>query len=757
MVRTAKLHKWITAAIAVCLLLGGAQTALAATGDTGTYNGFEWQELSDGTLEITGYIGAGGDIAIPAEVGGKTVSEIGWEAFKDNSSLTSVDIPSSITCINYCAFYNCSQLVTVYLHEGLTKIGTRAFSSCVVLDGITIPSTVHTIEEYAFSGCSGLSSITVPGSVTTMESHIFLSCTSLSSVVLESGLTEVGSTMFSCCSMLSSVSIPDTITSINVFAFASCSALTNIHIPDSVTSIGFQSFYNCTSLSKVTIHSPSITIDNGAFNSCTIADGIYGVAGSGSETFAGSKGFSFTALGVVSFDSRGGSTVADKTAEFGTTVSAPEAPTRNHYTFGGWFITTNFIGTPVAFPYTVNEDQTLFAKWTPDNHTVTFNSQGGSAMAPVTAGYNTTINAPLAPTKDCYTFDGWYKTPACDGEEVQFPYTVNGSSELYAKWLPVHVTSVIYYFQELSVPINVHLYVGTEVLPENAAFPELTYTSSDERIATVDESGDIFTIGIGTVIISATADGITDELHLTIEPNRVERITLSTDSERLFLGETTTLSATVLPDNATYPEVMWSSDDETIAAVDTNGKVTAIGEGITSIKATADGVSAKCTVSVQAVPEQHITVMGKLLDDSGKPLTGYTVELHSTPRATITNSKGRYSFSNVKIIDHTLTVKNTAGSILKTFDVFLEKGEAFSWESQDNDSIHTVVQSDTASIDITINITEESTVAIDNIKNIVNPQTGENRQQSWPYILGISGVLIVCVMLIWIKRARVKA
>ena len=152
--------------------------------------------------------------------------------------------------------------------------------------------------------------------------------------------------------------------------------------------------------------------------------------------------------------------------------------------------------------------------------------------------------------------------------------------------------------------------------------------------------------------------------------------------------------------------------------------------------------------------EQRVTVTGTLLDDDGKPLAGYTVELHSTPRTTVTDSKGRYTFTDVEVADHSLIVKENDGSTLKSFAITVKTGEDFAWSKPDDDSITAVVQDDTASIDVTIKIADDGTVTVNNIENIVNPQTGDV-QQSSVWALVIVGALIISTMLI-MKRKQLN-
>ncbi|WP_318615743.1 DUF4073 domain-containing protein, partial [Sporosarcina sp. YIM B06819] len=112
---------------------------------------------------------------------------------------------------------------------------------------------------------------------------------------------------------------------------------------------------------------------------------------------------------VVIFDAQGGSVVESKTAIYNTAITAPTVPTKAGYTFDGWY---KEVGLTNAWDFTedtVTSATTLYAKWTINNYTVTFDSQGGSAVSDKTTNYNTAITAPTAPTKVGYTFDGWYK------------------------------------------------------------------------------------------------------------------------------------------------------------------------------------------------------------------------------------------------------------------------------------------------------------------------------------------------------------
>lgn len=104
---------------------------------------------------------------------------------------------------------------------------------------------------------------------------------------------------------------------------------------------------------------------------------------------------------TITFDTNGGSAVAPITQDYGTTIKAPAAPTKTGYTFMGWNPAL-----PAAMPA---EDLTVTAQWRINQYTITFDTNGGSAVAPITQDYGTAITAPADPTREGYTFIGWDK------------------------------------------------------------------------------------------------------------------------------------------------------------------------------------------------------------------------------------------------------------------------------------------------------------------------------------------------------------
>ncbi len=137
---------------------------------------------------------------------------------------------------------------------------------------------------------------------------------------------------------------------------------------------------------------------------------------------------------TMTFQSEGGSDVSPVTQDYNTTVAKPADPTKTGHTFAGWYACPGGTGSAVAFPYTLTDNVTVYAQWTINPYTMTFNSEGGSAVAPVTQNYNTTVAKPADPTKEGYTFAGWYSNAGGTGSAVGFPYTLTDNVTVYAKW-----------------------------------------------------------------------------------------------------------------------------------------------------------------------------------------------------------------------------------------------------------------------------------------------------------------------------------
>ena len=138
---------------------------------------------------------------------------------------------------------------------------------------------------------------------------------------------------------------------------------------------------------------------------------------------------------TITFDTDGGSAVASITQEYGTAITALAAPTKTGYTFMGWEPEL-----PATMPA---ENITIKAQWRINQYTITFNTDGGSAVAPITQDYGTDITAPEAPTKIGYTFAGWNPeipaTMPADNLTITAQWRYNGGSFSSSSSYPITI------------------------------------------------------------------------------------------------------------------------------------------------------------------------------------------------------------------------------------------------------------------------------------------------------------------------------
>ena len=162
------------------------------------------------------------------------------------------------------------------------------------------------------------------------------------------------------------------------------------------------------------------------------------------------------------------------------------------------------------------------------------------------------------------------------------------------------VENVIVEPTEAEVQIGETLELTVRVEPEDAEYESIEWASSDTGVATVDSEGVVTGVAVGTAEITAMVDGKAASSRISVTGIPVESVTLEPTELRLNEGETHTLTATVLPEDATDKGIKWSSADTDIATVDGTGLVTAVSAGETTITVTTDdgGKTATCMVTV---------------------------------------------------------------------------------------------------------------------------------------------------------------
>ncbi len=221
------------------------------------------------------------------------------------------------------------------------------------------------------------------------------------------------------------------------------------------------------------------------------------------------------------------------------------------------------------------------------------------------------------------------------------------------------------------------------VFPENASNKEVTWSSKDAAIASVDETGLVTAKKEGKTIITATAqdgNGVSASCEITVEKKeeeeiKVSGITLDKTKEILTEGDTIQLTATVRPEEASNQELEWSSSDRNVVTVNERGLVTALKEGKAIITATAQdgsGVKADCEITVKGKEEKKIKVSGITLSKTKEILqVNQTLKLTATVSPVNASNKELIwssSNTNVATVDAAglITAKSTGKAYITT-------------------------------------------------------------------------------------------
>lgn len=286
-----------------------------------------YQILSDandtsGRVVVTGLVGdAAGHIAIPAEIEGRPVREIGHTAFTDAAGLVSVEVPGTVGRVGRGAFFGCANLESLIVPaEGVeydwrpfgksprlvvalrggdgSEKRVRAAATQTLANGSTLnfefrgaayelvghsgelPEEVvvtdtldgfpvTSIASDAFRNSQTLVSVVVPGTVRTIGRKTFADCPRLEVVKLQSGLVEIGWHAFENCVSLREANLPPTLRRLGLAAFKGCVSLKEAILPRLVTQVNSETFMGCAGLVRAEAAATLKQISYSAFNGCT--------------------------------------------------------------------------------------------------------------------------------------------------------------------------------------------------------------------------------------------------------------------------------------------------------------------------------------------------------------------------------------------------------------------------------------------------------------------------------------------------------
>ncbi len=395
-----------------------------------------------------------------------SVKALGSSVFNGCSSLSEINLSKQITHIPNEAFRECAALETVVIPEGVTRIGDHAFRNAGV-KAIELPTAMEWIGESAFEGAH-VEQVIIKDAPANIRKSAFRNCASLSKVELGKKVKEIGEYVFDNCDAMTDISLPDSVSVLGRNTFSASELLKNVSLGNGITKIPERAFYECPSLESIVLPYRVNTIDNEAFVNCTslkeltiprkttqIADTIlsypaqmtiYGVAGTYAEDYAGSKNMKFVGREIPAEE----------------VVLSPAELTLNNGSTGALelsIVPNNFT------------DEVVWRSTNEDVATVT-DTGIVEAKGIGTAAVNVTVGGLSA---------------VCNVTVMQ------------------PVTAI--YLSEDSLTMNAletHT-LTADVSPETADNKAIEWSSSDEKVVTVDQNGLLTAVAKGTAAITAKA------------------------------------------------------------------------------------------------------------------------------------------------------------------------------------------------------------------------------------------------------------
>ena len=531
----------------------------------------------------------------------KNLKTMGWQVFGNDNKLTEIEIPKSLEECRYSvnsagidggAFDNCANLKTVTFEEGTTEIAEGLFAGCTGIEQITIPNTVTVIESGAFGGCINLKEIDVPNSVTEIQRSAFEYCSSLKTAKLSGNLESIGVYAFDNCTSLTEVHLSNILKEIPSSTFSGCKKLTTINFPSTLTTIGNSAFSGCESLPEAILPSGVEKIESNAFKNCkslkkaVVPDTVSSI---GSSAFYGCEALTDITLGSKL-----------KKIESQTFYGCTALPS-------------------IMIPYNVT-------------------TIGDSAFVNCTK--LTQITVPRNTTSIASNAFSYPKKMTMYGPSDCYAQTYASGKGIKYVTQDIHATSVSLDITEKTAERYDDFQLTATIAPLNFT-DAVVWTSSNEEVAAVSDTGYVEICGVGTAVITVTAGNVKAACKITV-PQLIDWIEFDEDEIELKAGQTYQLKPYISPSDATNKKLKYTSSDTKVAEVSASGLVIAKSEGEAKIRAAATDGSDEYAVC-------YVTVTGKA-KVTGITLDRTSAEVKRGEKLTLNATVSPSYASNKKVV-----------------------------------------------------------------------------------------------------------
>ena len=533
----------------------------------------------------------------------ESVTEIGSKAFNECISLSNVNIPDSVTKIGGYAFYQCKNLVNVTLSKNLEKMDCNAFGNCDGLTQIEIPKSLDVGGDYysgAFADCANLKKVTFERGTTKIASNLLCGCTGIEKIDIPDTVKVIQVCAFKECKNLSTVNIPDSVIEIEGWAFESCSVLTKIGIPNQTLSIAGAAFRNCTSLTDIHLPSMLKAISSSTFEGCkklTTINFPSTLTTIGNSAFSGCESLPEAILpsGVEKIESNAFKNCkALKKAAVPDTVSSIGSSAF----YGCEALTDITLGSKLK----KIESQTFYGCIVLPSIVIPYNVTTIGDSAFVNCTKLTQITVPRNTTSIASNAFSYPKKMTMYGPSDCYAQTYASGKGIKYVTQDIHAISVSLDITEKTTERYDDFQLTATIAPLNFT-DAVVWTSSNEEVATVSDTGYVEICGVGTAVITVTAGNVKAACKITV-PQLIDWIEFDEDEIELKAGQTYQLKPYISPSDATNKKLKYTSSDTKVAEVSASGLVTAKSEGEAKIRAAATDGSDEYAVC-------YVTVTGK--------------------------------------------------------------------------------------------------------------------------------------------------